>query len=143
MTKLQKRMIDKYCHTFPYTYEKKRRQTNRLLIPVYTAGSTQMLRSTLPERRQRVQTFIFCFFPSTITCTVWIFGAQPRLVLRLEWLTRLPDMTPLLQTSQYLPMKVHLLLKLKRDNFSTQKTVLQALFYSFCALFLKTCQFIP
>ena len=73
--------------------------TRRLL-----SRSNYLLRATLPERRQRVQTFIFVGLPSTTTCTLWIFGAQPRLVLRCEWLTRLPDMTPFLQTSQYFPM---------------------------------------
>ena len=67
-------------------------------------GVAYTLRSTLPERRQRVHTFIFLGAPFTNTCTVCMLGAQVRLVLRLEWLTLLPDITPLLHTSQYLPM---------------------------------------
>ena len=63
------------------------------------------LRLTLPDLRQRVQTFILIGRPLTVTCTVCMFGAQLRLVLRFEWLTRLPDIVPFLQTSQYLPME--------------------------------------
>ena len=70
----------------------------------FAALNRYTLRSTLPERRQRVQTFSFCGEPFTNACTVSTLGAQPRLVLRLEWLTLLPDITPLLHTSQYLPM---------------------------------------
>ena len=57
-------------------------------------------RVTLPERRQRVQTFTRFTSPSTIARTVCTLGFQAALVWRLEWLTLLPDMMPLPQTSQ-------------------------------------------
>ena len=91
-------------------------------------GLNQFPRTTLPERRQRVQTLIFCGLPSTTTCTVWIFGAQLRFVLRLEWLTKLPDMTPFLQTSQNLPIQSTSLLKLEHCNIITGLQTLQEFF---------------
>ena len=60
-----------------------------------------------------------------------MLGAQPRLVLRLEWLTELPDMTPFLQTSQYLPIKSTSLPKLERRYSTMRISVLQALFFKF------------
>ena len=57
-------------------------------------------RVTLPERRQRVQTFTRFTSPSTIARTVCTLGFQAALVWRLEWLTLLPDMMPLPHTSQ-------------------------------------------
>ena len=66
-------------------------------------------RSTLPERRQRVHTFIFLGVPLTMTLTRCTLGAQIRLVFLLEWLTRLPLIAPLPHTSQNLPISLHLL----------------------------------
>lgn len=57
-------------------------------------------RVTLPERRQRVQTFTRFTSPSTIARTVCTLGFHAALVWRLEWLTLLPDMMPLPHTSQ-------------------------------------------
>ena len=101
----------------------------------------QLPRLTLPERRHRVQTFIFIGRPSTTTRTPWMFGAQPRLVLRWEWLTRLPDMTPLLQTSQYLPMRiVHLLDKNRTELYYHALTRDASLIFPVFACFGSICR---
>jgi len=48
-----------------------------------------------------VQTYFLCGAPLSTTRTRWTLGAQIRLVFLLEWLTLLPEATPLLQISQY------------------------------------------
>ena len=64
----------------------------------------QMARSTLPERRQRVQTLTCFVSPFTIARTRWIFGFHLRFVFRCEWLTFMPDISPFAQISQTLAM---------------------------------------
>jgi hypothetical protein len=46
--------------------------------------------STLPERRQELQTGIFFFAPFTSTVTRWMLACQILLDLLCEWLTLLP-----------------------------------------------------
>lgn len=69
----------------------------------FKIAANQRARSTLPLRRQRVQTFIWRTEPPTLTRTRCVFGNRTRLVLRLEWLTLWPDIAPLPQTSQIFP----------------------------------------
>ena len=46
---------------------------------------------TSPERRQRVQTRMRLWLPSTIARTVWILGLKTLRVLLLAWLTLFPE----------------------------------------------------
>ena len=74
---------------------------------IYQFGSLctdQMARSTLPERRQRVQTLTCFVSPFTIARTRWIFGFHLRFVFKCEWLTFMPDISPFAQISQTLAM---------------------------------------
>jgi hypothetical protein len=49
-----------------------------------------MALTTLPLRRQRVQTLMRFVDPSTTARTLWMLGLNERLVLLLAWLTLLP-----------------------------------------------------
>ena len=84
------------CDVFPCRAKQKScspKRTAHCIISDYA-------RVTLPERRQRVQTFTRFTSPSTIARTVCTLGFHAALVWRLEWLTLLPDMMPLPHTSQ-------------------------------------------
>lgn len=61
-------------------------------------------RSTLPERRQRVQTRIVRGLPSIITRARWRLGTQVRRVFRWEWLTWFPAWLPFWQMAHTLDM---------------------------------------
>ena len=70
---------------------------------------------TLPDRKQRVQTFIRLTAPFTTARTCCKFGYQRRLVLLLAWLTLWPTCGPFPQISQRLdilspPFKMFLVL---------------------------------
>jgi hypothetical protein len=71
--------------------------------------SSDYARVILPERRQRVQTLTRFTSPSTIARTDWMLGFHAALVWRLEWLTLLPLITPLPQTSQIFAIGFYLL----------------------------------
>ena len=58
-------------------------------------------RSTLPERRQRVQAYTWVGLPFTIALTRRTFGFQARFARRWEWETRIPNVTPLPQNSHF------------------------------------------
>ena len=60
-----------------------------------------MVRCTLPDFRHEVQTQTRFLVPFTIAFTFCTLGDQWVLVCLLEWLTLLPDITPLPQISQY------------------------------------------
>jgi hypothetical protein len=47
--------------------------------------------ATLPERRQRVQTYARCGVPSMSTRTRWRFGSNRRFVATIEWLRLWPN----------------------------------------------------
>ena len=84
-----------------------------------------------------MQTFIFCGLPLTITRTLCTLGAQLRRVLRWEWLTKFPDIAPLLQTSQYLPTKSPPpCLKLEQNYTITHARPMQAFFERWTRFFL-------
>jgi len=58
-------------------------------------------RSTLPLRRQRVQTWTRFGEPSTIAATRFTFGFHMRLLRLWEWLTLIPKETPLSQYEHF------------------------------------------
>ena len=55
---------------------KKTTKKRGLFWPRYFAGSDYSARSTLPLRRQRVQTYFLGGVPFSITLTRWTLGAQ-------------------------------------------------------------------
>lgn len=57
-------------------------------------------RATLPDLRQRVQTFFLGERPFSKTVTRWIFGLNLRLTVRCEWLIERPATACLPQKSQ-------------------------------------------
>ena len=57
-------------------------------------------RATLPDLRQRVQTFFLGVRPFSKTVTRWIFGLNLRLTVRCEWLIERPATACLPQKSQ-------------------------------------------
>lgn len=68
-------------------------------------------RSTLPERRQRVQTYWSSTPPvGVLTLTFWTLGAQLRLVFLLLWLTAFPLILPFPHTLQTLDILRYLLI---------------------------------
>ena len=56
---------------------------------------------TLPERRQREHTLTVLCVPFMTALTFLMFGFQARLVLRLEWETFKPKVTPFPHTSHF------------------------------------------
>ncbi len=58
-------------------------------------------RSTAPERRQDVHTYIFCEPPAVLTLTDLTFAFQTLFDLLCEWLTALPKCTPFPQTAHF------------------------------------------
>jgi len=67
--------------------------------------ANQRARLTLPERKQRVQTFIRFTSPLTTARTRWILGFQVRFVFKWEWLTFIPANSPFAQISQTFAMR--------------------------------------
>ena len=57
---------------------------------------------TLPDLRQRVQTFAFLTLPSSSILTVWIFAFHFLLVCLFEWDTLFPETCPFPQISHFL-----------------------------------------
>jgi hypothetical protein len=70
-----------------------------------------------------VQTYFLCGAPFSTTRTRWTLGAQIRLDFLLEWLTLLPEETPLLQTSQYFAIDL--------NTSSSRITVQTAIYYHY------------
>ena len=67
--------------------------------------------STLPERRHLVQTLTLWGVPFTTARTLFRFGAQVLLDCLCECEYCTPAITPLLQISHLLAIKIHLLLR--------------------------------
>ena len=82
------------------------------LVSFYTA------RCTLPERRQRVQTFTRFGVPFTIARTLLMFGFQVRLERLCEWLTLIPKDTPFPQISHFAIPKTPPIMKQYRKSSS-------------------------
>jgi hypothetical protein len=78
---------------------------------------TQTALVTLPERRQREQTFTVFGVPFTTALTLLMLGFQVLLVLRLEWETARPKLTAfpqILHFAMILPPKSRALFGARR-----------------------------
>lgn len=95
--------------TFCKKWHKKRR--NHHLPPFLQARLIYTARCTLPERRQRVQTFTRLGVPFTIARTLLMFGFQVRLERLCEWLTLIPKDTPFPQISHFAILKTPPMIK--------------------------------
>ena len=118
---------------------------------LYIISTNQTARTTLPERMQRVQTFIDFTEPFTTALTFLTLGFQARFDLLWEWLTLIPKVTPFPQISHFAIsstscFRIHTSLKAVKDKslkrkllknhnvyFTTEKNILQA----FYGLFFK------
>ena len=80
-----------------WTIKKRQRKTVVVILIVFD----QTARVTLPERRQREQTYACFGVPFSTIFTRLMFGFQVRLERRWEWETRIPNCTHLPQTSHF------------------------------------------
>jgi hypothetical protein len=70
-------------------------------LDFYLRPGSYIALCTLPDRKQRLQTYIFLTVPSAITLTRCTFGFHWRLVLIWEWLYFLPKVTLFPQISHF------------------------------------------